>query len=698
ITEGDGQFAAHYQRAGLLKCLAAAPDHIPTAGPWLQADGTNDLYAGTLVLDPGGLPIAGRVVDASGTGIPEIELRLEAEAADEAWARREEAWEDISSETETGGRIAFSGLREGLYRVRAEIAVAGEWTSITTEHIEAGTQDLEIVVSRSPREAEFHVCLTVALPDGSPLPAGGLHLRSDNSGTWLAIHDGKVEGALEGIPPFAFLVWHPASSAGNSLPYRPVFVEGLPPGRYERSIVLVPGERMRGCVVTGGAPLPDVKVTARPLATYRRNLLREPERRKGPVFDSRLPHAASFEGRTNEGGRFALVGLFKGPYVVQAQLAGYRPVRRFVAAEAGDENVIVEMVPAVRQEVRVQAPIDAILGGGHLMLWELTRTGPSYVTSLTTSVGRRSRSRFFTVTLGDLKPGATYRLHVRPSHAFAPATTEFVAGGETVVVRLARGESLAGRVIREDGSPVAGATIQAAPALPPWTERHVLEGAALVQPKTNTDLAGQFRLTGLIDDVVQVQASAPGLVLAAGPRRLTPGSDPVELILVPAAGISGRIVPAQPPDLRVEYWRATSTGPELLDWNLAGADGFFRKKSLPPGAYTIVVWNVTHDDDDRYVVTEPIAAGTHRLRLPLVSGGRIVGTMMDHAGRPLGGVAVRLEQKTWNRHTRTDARGRFVLRGLPLGRYWIRAILSKGPDDAIEATTGDQVEIRIRTR
>ncbi|MHC4224987.1 MAG: carboxypeptidase-like regulatory domain-containing protein, partial [Planctomycetota bacterium] len=523
-TGEDGRFVSSSPTAGLLQCLAAAPGYIPAAGPWLEVGGRKEVDAGTLVLARGGLSISGHVVDVNGAGLPEIELYVESETPDEAWARREEAWEDLHTESDADGRFTFAGLREGLYRVRTELVVAGEWNSVTKEHVKAGTEDLRVELSQFQHSASFRLSLRVTLPDGSLLPRGVVAVHHDSASKTFLIREGVADVDLSGRPPFAFYVSHPTTAERKPLPLRLAYEEGLPAGQHKRTLVLEPGAQMRGRVAAAGAPLAGAVVRARPFATYRRHLLGEPDPTEGLVFAAYAMNP-SVETTTDESGCFTLDGMLDGHHIVEARYAGYRPARRFVPAVAGDESVVIEMVPTVRQDVRVEAPAGSILGGGHFILWELSPAGPAYASSQATSLGRKSRSRSFTVTFDKLTSGAAYRLRVRSGNTFAPATIDLVAGGETVVVPLTEGEVLAGRVVREDGAPVAGATVQATPSLPPWTNRHLLEVAALVQPKTTTDLAGNFRLQGLTDDPVQVRAVAPGLVQEGGPRSLLPGGD-----------------------------------------------------------------------------------------------------------------------------------------------------------------------------
>jgi len=674
VADGQGRFAVPCTDEELFRCFVSAPGFIPAAGPWREGAGHGEVDAGGLVLERGGLPISGRVTDPDGTGLAEVEVFIEAEQPDEIWDLRGECSLGDWAKTAADGSFAFHLLPPGLYRVRARLWRAPRMLTFTMEHLAAGTDDVRLIVPAARRQEAFALRLKVQLPDGTPLPRGLLVVGDQQDYTREEITNGRVETEVLGYPPFSFLVV-PFSSG----PVGPTSVTDLPAGVCARTITLEPGLELRGVVLAGGAPLPGAKV------------------RVCPIEKNDRPGRAVFGGgivrylRTTADGRFVATRLLPGLHRVWVECAGYRT--RIVAVEAGAEELVVELDRSLPQEILLVPPPGEELGAGRALLWQLTPLGTVFIKSETVRADRDARGSSLVITFHDLTPGAAYRLRAGAGWSwpgpYAPVTRDFRADGEPVRVAFETGHALAGRVVREDGAPVPVAAVGLRPDLPPASEYAEF---TLSEPWTTTDLEGRFTLEHLADEAVGVTAAAPGLVQRS-PLRVTPGSAPVEIVLVPASTLCGQIVPPPPPDFRVDYWRVLPDGPaERIDieWDCAGTDGHFRHDALPPGQYRIVAYSVGDPADDRYVVTPPIDAGTHDLRLALVPGARIEGLVLDPHDRPLEEAHVVLEAEGWSRTTQSDARGRFVFPGLPPGSYGLR--LRSG--EALRATTGTHVVLR----
>ena len=106
-------------------------------------------------------------------------------------------------------------------------------------------------------------------------------------------------------------------------------------------------------------------------------------------------------------------------------------------------------------------------------------------------------------------------------------------------------------------------------------------------------------------------------------------------------------------------------------------DGGFSFRNVSVGAYTLQVRHPDYDVHEVPVAVEasrysPQAASIDSIRLPPT--GRIEGEVLDSEGEPVGGSEVAWGIKPmWSRKAKTDAQGKFVLRGVPPGQHPVTA-------------------------
>lgn len=168
------------------------------------------------------------------------------------------------------------------------------------------------------------------------------------------------------------------------------------------------------------------------------------------------------------------------------------------------------------------------------------------------------------------------------------------------------------------------------------------------------------------------------------------------------ASITGIVVDA---DNRMPLARArvTLTSPALADPRVALStrDGTYAFRSLPPGAYTIVVTKTGYAPQQfgerRTAPGPPIAVAVGQvvtgIEVPLQRAGVIVGQILDEDNAPMAGVVVdAVVSRTQNgqptmlsvSRTETNDRGEFRLTGLAAGQYYVTAF------DPAFANVGDE--------
>lgn len=304
-----------------------------------------------------------------------------------------------------------------------------------------------------------------------------------------------------------------------------------------------------------------------------------------------------------------------------------------------------------------------------------------------------------------------------PGHRLARA--ELVARGPGALpwpdLVLERGATLSGRLADDQGRPVAGALLVAAPSreplpgddgalrqalrrglrnLPPLAGSRTTDSAPPVQGRS--DDQGRFALTGLAPGVPHVLlAAAPGWRPGAL-AGLRPGAaEPVQLTLARAgrlelvlegdggAALGELVLTARrslvdphgpPPELPVSAIEAPHR------WQVDDVDGTPLALALTRDGLPALQRTVAGLPPDR---TEAL----RRLSLPL-GGARLSGRVRDARGRPvtgarlhathLGQVPPRNATELRSVSTHTDAEGRYQLDGLAAGE-WALMVLGEDP-------------------
>ncbi|MBI5487802.1 MAG: carboxypeptidase regulatory-like domain-containing protein [Deltaproteobacteria bacterium] len=263
------------------------------------------------------------------------------------------------------------------------------------------------------------------------------------------------------------------------------------------------------------------------------------------------------------------------------------------------------------------------------------------------------------------------------------------------------GATLAGLVLDPDAAPVPDAVVtvhdfSGSVGPRPFGRGVAHPGPAIAQARTDDD--GFFRITGLPDGPVTVEAVRPRIA-----RAVQPGVDLsedreawVELVLRQSLSISGRVTddtgrPIPGAAIVAESRRGDAT------WEAAGADGSYRLIGLGEDAYRV------RADAAGFVESAPrdVHDGAENVDFSLARGASISGRVVWRgAGSPVADAEVRAANlgppagKGYDFHaasppaTRTDRAGRFRLDDLPSGRWVVQAdAADRAPGTSREVTT-----------
>jgi RNA polymerase sigma-70 factor (ECF subfamily) len=384
-------------------------------------------------------------------------------------------------------------------------------------------------------------------------------------------------------------------------------------------------------------------------------------------------------------GRFTLDGVAPGKQFIRAQKDGFISAETEIAVPA-EGDVVVELTPGgeisgtvtfsdgaplVRAGVSATRSVDdARYAGGKRRI--------SYGIGVTDEAGR-----YTIVSL----PEGVFDLSVSPwssQEKFANVERADVAVGsrgvDFTIERKPVGLRIKGRVIGSDGTPVAGATVNAQPA----------SGNAWGNATTRDD--GAFAMEGLEAVAYTVRASPPrgslfvdvGVLtgvkwLSGSAGSVTPPREDVVVTLPLGETIEGVVVDASGQPVRNVYV-AIGMPPDPADPRSRGAggpladdtdgDGHFEITGLPPGR----TWNLVEPgfhgvrDPAPFVGGENVKSGTRGLRLTLGGFAKVRGVVVDAAGAPVAGAKVSAFGAGGKEQSATSgADGRFEIGSLDAG-------------------------------
>lgn len=512
----------------------------------------------------------------------------------------------------------------------------------------------------------------------APIVGAIVYDRGGESG-W-AISDAR--GYALAVEREADLPWL-AGAAPGYLPEAPLAAVDLA-ARQGPTIALEPAASIEGVVVdASGAPVAGAEVAARP------------QRRVGAgFFGGGEPE--SMRAESDARGAFRLRRLAaSSDWEVSARKSGYGVAReRIDSLAAGRRRTGVRLVlPPPGQLVgRILAGDESPIAGARLEL--APSAGDVRLRLLQPRTPRSERPKATSgadgaFAFGSLGAGR-FDLAVEAAGC-APTKIpqiEIVAGeavdlGEIV---LDPGVEVEGRVVDGRGAPVAGVEIL-------LDARAVFSGFEVPDPVAVSGEDGRFvvrdRRPGERIDLVARKA---GYGTASQGGIVVPPERPVRLELPALGRISGRVLDARDRPARatvgavVVFRMQSGTGGAMMGSREVGPvatddDGRFELADVPPGQVSVMA----SGEGGERAQTEDLElapGGTlEGIEIRLTGGARLVGRVLDPAGRPARDALIDLEGSAPKpiaaSSTPTDGDGRFWVDGVPAGRYTV--IASKFP-------------------
>jgi protocatechuate 3,4-dioxygenase beta subunit len=572
----------------------------------------------------------------------------------------------VWSPVETG-RVVQTGA-DGAYALPAPGGQSFPVRIVAAGHLGGGLRagDPEIRARKLPAVA---LRPTVPLsgvtvgPAGEPL--GDVLVETGGAGVAdrrRSAADGRFElRRLAGATVYEIRATRPGYLPAQIEVATPAKARPLPPLR----IVLTPSRPAAGRVVDGrNRPLAGARVVLR--------------RARAPGKQSRTPFRVPppgthgvIEATTDARGKFTLAEIPASEVDLFASLPGYAPAwqrnRRLPSGKGAWDLGAVVLQPGVTLAGRAVDPAGRPVAGARVH--RIDQMAPPELLDLQLrdqepDAKTGADGRF---ALADLPAG-------KPVHLFVTALDRLPAAVQgirpptekPVVVRLEPGGRLAGRVLDDQGAPVADAEVSL--AWRPMLEGLPVGGALYRMASTNRE--GRFEIRDSPLGTVLLGVRARGFIpVPPAPTTVPPPrGEELEIRLERGAVLAGsvRTTAGEPvAGLRVAAGDAAGR---------SDADGAYRVDGLRPGPVEVDLFHPSYRRQKKKITIEP---GTNALDVEVEAGRRITGRVVDERGEPIGTALVVLETpvrtdfRTF--HTRSAPDGKFEIASVTEGRYQVAA-------------------------
>ncbi|MEM7434686.1 MAG: carboxypeptidase regulatory-like domain-containing protein [Myxococcota bacterium] len=393
-----------------------------------------------------------------------------------------------------------------------------------------------------------------------------------------------------------------------------------------------------------------------------------------PISSSGVRQLALAEqARTDDDGRFQLEGLGAGTYSALAVYPGYapresEPIRLEPGTVVGNLRIVLSRGFELRGRV-----IDARgqgLAGIPIELRVPTERLPRMSVS-----GDDGRFAFLAVR-GEVEVAAL-------PYDLQPAAESTLVDDDDVEVELVLSSelrTLRGRVVDERGDGIEGALVSATSGAPGTGGRR--------SGKSGAD--GTFVVPALPDPPYRLRVEHAGYSDADVDG--IEDTDDVEVVLQSGVTLLGSVIDDWSSN-GLPRAKVTLAGP-TSHTQFTNGDGSFAFRQVPVAVYDVIFTHPDYETQSQRVELErPLYVDRPQELRPvrLSPGGSIEGEVRDAYGEPVPGAEVTWEDPpNWEAATRTDATGRFVLRGVPAGSVWLYARHA----EAGEARSSREVTVR----
>ncbi|XIG94681.1 hypothetical protein C1N86_27650 (plasmid) [Priestia aryabhattai] len=272
-------------------------------------------------------------------------------------------------------------------------------------------------------------------------------------------------------------------------------------------------------------------------------------------------------------------------------------------------------------------------------------------------------------------PSDTYTVFASASNYIEQQQTALIREGEFVFMpvnfqlsRVTRFGTIAGQVTNsQTQQAIQGAFVE------------VLNAEGRVIATTRTDEYGNFTLTGLLPGAYTLRVTADGFTLYTEQVIVTAGNTIRVLIpLTPKVNVGsivGRVINSETNQPIQGAKVVVLKGKDVVAVGYTDAKGNFIINGLPAGTYTVLVTADGFESETQQVTVvagETVSVPPFNLT-SISNAGSITGRVIDQeAGKPIQRArVVVLKGKDVVAVGYTDAKGNFIINGLPAGTYTV---------------------------
>ncbi|MDB4954676.1 MAG: hypothetical protein JWO36_2245 [Myxococcales bacterium] len=527
------------------------------AAMMLRRSGSSDAPEHAALSLARGAALAGRVVDENGKAVENA--RVVATSASEALPVVDPRLDGVV--TGADGSFSIATLSAGTWRVTA---TAGDYAPTTSapfmvdgEHARSG-MELRLLAGAIVRG-------TVKDPTGAPVAAADVSVVVHGYVFWRArrqaFTDANGKFSVGGLSPRAVDIVSWRDSAASTI----VPADLAAKREQEVTLTLDISGAITGTVVDkSGEPIGDAQVIAEPDETGDR-----------AAWSVRGVQ----ETVTDQGGAFRFAGLPDGSYRVRAARPGATE-----AALALSTGVVTK--PSATP-IKIVVPADG-RALGKVQLAEgkpataftisLDNTNPLPIVTTDGAFAIRAEAGTFTLTVAG------------PGFVTTSKQVTIAEGKDTDVGTLAvnAGRSISGRVLDEQGAPVAHATVAAGALLTGGGAELYIKNESIAAKDTETGAAGRFVLVGFPPASLTIIAGKANAGRSASVQLpASPDSVTLDLVLAATSGLEGKATRnGQPLGDTVIF--ANPIGAMWSNFFVStGPDGTFVLDALAPGSYIV---------------------------------------------------------------------------------------------------------------
>ncbi len=515
-------------------------------------------------------------------------------------------------------------------------------------------------------------------PDGKPVEGAQVSVVEASGDPVAALARGReLPMAVTSLDGFFRVEDRRAGESVDVEVRRSGYAKGSAPGVQVPSeepvrIVLRPSSAMEGRTVDpDGKPVPGARISLSPVAPAAIG-------RGIAVFTAE----SSRQGSSGDDGSFRIEDVPPSSYELRAEAAGREAASMTnLEVRSGEDLLGVQVVlpPGAILEGRVLAPGGRPLPGARVSL--VQSEAAMGVTRFGTAPARADGDGRY--RLDGVAPGT--RLFRAEGEGFREKVRELeVRAGENALdFELEGGAEITGRVVDDDGTPVAAAEVTLHEGWNSWT-----------LPSGSTRPDGTFTLSGVADGTYRITAEKEGYAQSQGQDLTVAGNlSGVEVRLSTGGTIVGQLSGLDFAELsQVRVW----VDDEFRQGRVL-PDSSYRIENVEPGEHRVFASLRGERQTDGRVTLEPEEREV-RLDLELGEGYRLTGRVLRN------GEAVRGENVSLGgagvsgRWAKTDHEGRFRFEGLEAGTYDLTLIDPRGQaqhKETVELSRDAEVELEL---